>query len=119
MCYATGMAIGSDNGGGGIPRKGREVEYATELWLDGPSAFWLHPEGPLSETTPDEWKAKQPKQQPIDILANMARAQMHQAQAQSGLIGYGSMQRLANMQQNQLMNSQGPYISGSLLGKFF
>lgn len=47
------------NGGGGIPLQGREVEYATELWLDDPSAFFLHPEGPLSETTPEEWREKQ------------------------------------------------------------
>lgn len=46
------------NGGGGIPIAGREVEYATELWLDSPSAFWLHPEGPLSDKTPDEWLAE-------------------------------------------------------------
>lgn len=47
------------NGSGGIPLKGREKEYATELWLESPSAFWLHPEGPLSETTPDEWREKE------------------------------------------------------------
>lgn len=47
------------NGSAGIPRDGRELEYATELWLDDPGAFFLHPEGPLSETTPEEWKAKQ------------------------------------------------------------
>lgn len=49
------------NGSGGIPRNGREKEYATEMWLDDPSAFFLHPEGPLSDTTPEEWLAKQPK----------------------------------------------------------
>ena len=50
---------GSINGGGGIPFPGREVEYAIELWLDGPSAFWLHPKGPLSDQTPDEWRVEQ------------------------------------------------------------
>lgn len=50
------------NGSGGIPRKGREVEYATELWLEGPSAFWLHPEGPLSDTTPNEYREAQAAQ---------------------------------------------------------
>jgi hypothetical protein len=45
-------------GSDGIPLDGRTSEYATALWLEGPSAFWLHPEGPLSDTTPDEWQAK-------------------------------------------------------------
>ena len=44
------------NGVNGIAIKGREKEYATELWLEGPTAFWLHPYGPLSNTTPDEWR---------------------------------------------------------------
>jgi hypothetical protein len=47
------------HGSDGIPLRGHEAEYAAELWLEGPSAFWLHPEGPLSETTPEEWLAKQ------------------------------------------------------------
>lgn len=47
------------NGASGVPVHGRETEYATELWLEGPSAFWLHPEGPLSDKTPEEWKAEQ------------------------------------------------------------
>lgn len=29
-----------------------------KAWLADPSLFWLHPEGPLSDTTPDEWLAK-------------------------------------------------------------
>lgn len=52
------------NGSAGIALAGREAEYATELWLDDPGAFFLHPEGPLSETTPEEWLAKQPKPAP-------------------------------------------------------
>lgn len=36
----------------------REID--TAMWLKDPSAFWLHPEGPLSDTTPEEWLAKQP-----------------------------------------------------------
>lgn len=47
------------NGSDGIPLQGKTEAYATEMWLDDPSAFWLHPEGPLSDTTPDEWRAKQ------------------------------------------------------------
>lgn len=31
----------------------------TEEWLETPSAFWLHPEGPLSNTTREEWLIKQ------------------------------------------------------------
>ena len=53
---AEGLMIGN----GGISVSGREVDYATELWLEGPTAFWLHPEGPLSDTTPEEWRKKQP-----------------------------------------------------------
>ena len=49
------------HGSGGIPREGHAEAYATELWLENPLAFWLHPEGPLSDTTPEEWLAKQPK----------------------------------------------------------
>lgn len=56
----------SINGASGIPLTGREVEYATELWLEDPCAFFLHPEGPLSETTPEEWLAKQPARWTID-----------------------------------------------------
>lgn len=108
------------NGGGGIPRKGREKEYATDLWLDGPSAFWLHPEGPLSEATPGEWLAKQPKkQEPIDLIGNIARAQMAQAQSQISLNSYGTLQQLAQMQQNQLANRQNPYLNNSILGRLF
>lgn len=35
----------------------RELDIAA--WLKHPSAFWLHPEGPMSDTTPEEWLAKQ------------------------------------------------------------
>lgn len=51
----------SDYGASGIPRQGKEVEYATALWCECPSAFWLHPEGPLSDTTPDEYLATLPE----------------------------------------------------------
>ena len=64
------------NGAGGIPLKGREVEYATQLWLEGPSAFWLHPEGPLSDTTPDEWLAAQPPEKPAPPQKNMHHLQL-------------------------------------------
>ena len=29
-------------------------------WLEDPTLFWLHPEGPLSDTTPEEWLRKNP-----------------------------------------------------------
>ncbi|WP_158514461.1 hypothetical protein [Sphingopyxis macrogoltabida] len=47
------------DGHDGVAVTGRADAYATALWLEGPSAFWLHPEGPLSDTTPDEWREKQ------------------------------------------------------------
>lgn len=40
----------------------REID--TAMWLKNPSAFWLHPEGPLSDTTPEEWLAKQKPAEP-------------------------------------------------------
>ena len=41
-------------------------EDDTAAWLKHPTAFWLHPEGPLSDTTPEEWLAKNsPKPEPI------------------------------------------------------
>lgn len=74
------------NGASGIPREGREAEYATELWLEGPSAFWLHPEGPLSETTPNEYLAKRkrvenhPQNAQIQsLMGAYANAGLHQS----------------------------------------
>jgi hypothetical protein len=64
------------NGSGGIPRQGREKEYATELWLDDPTAFFLHPEGPLSDTTPDEWKAKRDQERKRKDAAELSQAQL-------------------------------------------
>lgn len=91
------------NGSAGIPRKGREAEYATEMWLDDPSAFWLHPEGPLSEATPDEWRAKQPKPSAPDPLM--------QSLAGLGAIrcgGYAAM----------LQNAANPYLQNAPPGVY-
>lgn len=84
------------NGGGGIPIAGREVEYATELWLDSPSAFWLHPEGPLSDTTPDEWRAKQAKEE----------AERKAAWAQNPLAGLANAGMIQSGLAAQLMQAQ-------------
>lgn len=49
-----------DYGASGLPREGMTERYATAMWRDDPSAFWLHPEGPLSETTPEEYFVPRP-----------------------------------------------------------
>jgi hypothetical protein len=36
-----------------------EAAYLTAMWLESPSAFWLHPEGPLSDKSPGEWREEQ------------------------------------------------------------
>jgi hypothetical protein len=58
MRYEPGPT--GDYGADGIPREGMTERYATALWRDDPSAFWLHPEGPLSDTTPDEYFVPEP-----------------------------------------------------------
>lgn len=71
------------NGASGIPREGREAEYATEMWLADPSAFWLHPEGPLSDTTPEEWRHKEYVwQRDREVAARMAHYDAIALQAQ-------------------------------------
>lgn len=113
-----GIAPQALNGSGGIPLKGREAEYATELWLEGPSAFWLHPEGPLSETTPDEWQAKQPKSPEIDPV-ELAIAAAAQAR---GMYPYTQLAAYQNSQlQAQALSQLGSYQSQlvhQLLGGF-
>lgn len=94
------------NGASGIARHGREVEYATELWLEGPSAFWLHPEGPLSDTTPDEWLEKQPKPDPIDPML----AQIGAAYSYAGLLNTGS--HMAAFQQGYLQSQSSALQQG-------
>ena len=90
------------HGADGIPRQGREVEYATQLWLDGPSAFWLHPEGPLSETTPDEWLAKRAEED----------RRRREAEAQNPLAAYARLGLLQNSagcmayQQSAMLNAR-------------
>lgn len=89
------------NGASGIPVKGREAEYAAELWLADPSAFWLHPEGPLSDTTPDEWRTRQAEierqrqaamqQNPYANVAGLNAPYMQQALMQAQLSDYRSM----------------------------
>lgn len=104
------------NGGGGIPREGRERAYATELWLDGPSAFWLHPEGPLSDTTPDEWRAKQPEPR-VSHWAPISSLQMASQNAYATAL----MQSQFAIYQNALANQQGQYagLSGILGFRLF
>lgn len=96
------------HGSDGIPRDGHAEAYATQLWLDDPIAFWLHPEGPLSDKTPDEWRAEQ---------AEIAKARQdwnYRQSAQSTAYMMASLQ-LQQMQfqnqyalyQNQLSRQQG------------
>lgn len=32
-----------------------DATYSAALWRDNPTAFWLHPEGPLADSTPAEY----------------------------------------------------------------
>lgn len=79
----------SFNGSSGIPVAGREVEYATELWLQGPSAFWLHPEGPLSDKTREEWleERRAEEERRRQALANSMPPNLGNAYAQMALQG--------------------------------
>lgn len=43
-------------GNAGVAITGREERYALSLWLQEPSAFWLHPEGPLSNKPVEQWQ---------------------------------------------------------------
>lgn len=100
------------NGSAGIPIAGREAEYATELWLDGPSAFWLHPEGPLSDKTPDEWQAERAAERkavannPLGQYAHLAGLQQMPANQLS------LYQQLMNAQPGQLVQYQQHQYSG-------
>lgn len=60
------------DGASGIAIAGREEAYATKLWLEGPSAFWLHPEGPLSDTTAEEWLARNRPKEPEPVARFIA-----------------------------------------------
>lgn len=64
-----------DYGADGIPREGMAETYATAMWRDDPSAFWLHPEGPLSDTTPDEYFVPRPEPTERDMLNRQYAAQ--------------------------------------------
>lgn len=98
------------HGGGGIPRKGHEASYATELWLDGPSAFWLHPEGPLSETTPDEWQAKQPPEPPTIRYAGAGHSAAGLMQAQNPYTNAGLLRQCADYQRALMNVTPGQFI---------
>lgn len=74
------------HGSDGIPRQGHEAQYAEELWLEGPSAFWLHPEGPDSDTTPEEWLAKKPELH--EMTNDQLRIAMVNLRVQHMLRGY-------------------------------
>lgn len=91
------------NGASGIAVARREREYATQLWLDNPLAFWLHPEGPLSDLTPDEWRAKQPKPAPVDEAISAINAKF---QAQGLLYGSYAQQSAMLQLQNYQWQSQ-------------
>lgn len=45
--------------GGAALRRDPPMPDLTPQWLETPTAFWLHPEGPLSDTTREEWLAKE------------------------------------------------------------
>lgn len=51
----------------------REID--TAAWLKNPTAFWLHPEGPLSDTTPEEWLAKQKASEETDCAVSTSTRQ--------------------------------------------
>lgn len=91
------------NGASGIPREGREAEYATQMWLDDPTAFFLHPEGPLSDKTPDEWREEQ------RALARRVVSQRPPSTAIQGQLASISMLQHASSQQslNALWNGVG------------
>ncbi len=74
------------NGASGIPCAGREEEYATELWLDQPTAFWLHPEGPLSDRTPDQWRADRAEAEKERQRRGIRQSQMLQAMSLFGSV---------------------------------
>jgi len=101
------------NGSDGMPLAGRSEEYATEMWLDDPSAFWLHPEGPLSETTPDEWRAKQAERERKrrEAMAQNPYANAYAQMAASQLNGLAAYQQSSLM---QATNYQGSMNSGGL-----
>ena len=47
-------------GASGIARDGMAKRYATAMWRDNPAAFFLHPEGPLSDAAPDDYFVPRP-----------------------------------------------------------
>lgn len=85
-------------GADGIPREGMAETYATAMWRDDPAAFWLHPEGPLSETTPDEYFVPRPEPTARDMLNR-------QYAAQGMLGGYQQASAMTQYQQHQLAQS--------------
>lgn len=97
-------------GAAGIPEHGKEVEYATELWLENPKAFWCHPEGPLSETTPEEWRIKQARKEALRGRAQPEHSALFLNRPipdansalwqQSGTLSLADYNRMASMQQN-------------------
>lgn len=111
-------------GSSGIPRQGKEVEYATASWRECPTAFWLHPEGPLSDSTPDEYFANLPDEAPVDqLMANCAASGLlHSGSAMAAYQNaYNSalayQQYAANQYGLSNYNSQRPgSVLGSLLG---
>ena len=87
-------------GADGIPREGMAETYATAMWRDDPSAFWLHPEGPLSDTTPEEYFVPRPEPTVVDImnrqyssqglLSSYSQAKAFQLAAQYQSANYGN-----------------------------
>jgi hypothetical protein len=59
-------------GSSGLAREGMEERYSTALWRDNPSAFWLHPDGPLADTTPAEFFVPEPPPPPPGPLSPYA-----------------------------------------------
>jgi hypothetical protein len=108
-CYDLRMENGSD----GIPLFGKTEAYATEMWLDDPSAFWLHPEGPLSETTPDEWRAKLAAEERLSAEAERNRQDAWRAQwAQAANMQNPYANGLLAAHQQQLTGRANPLLGG-------
>lgn len=101
------------NGSDGIPLNGKTEEYATELWLQGPSAFWLHPEGPLSDTTPEEWLAKKEAERLERLESSPVPRYAPSIYANAGMQQSGLMAQYQNaLHQTTSANLYGNYLGG-------
>ena len=82
-----------DYGACGIGRTGMDATYSAALWRDNPTAFWLHPEGPLADSTPGEFF----KSAPAPVVLDARRyAQEWQNAAYAQNVGYWQLNGLQN-----------------------